>query len=153
MKQLFQCMPCRQTLSVSRRYSDSPRNELASADDRPVVLKVPSIRASRLPLTVDRSAQGWSTGASPYPELAPSSISQFRHPVVRSSSNNFRTAHNTRVRPRPSSAEATHHNHGRATRTPWYPRGPLWLGYLPCYLSGEVRIPEKSTQRCKTRKY
>jgi hypothetical protein len=31
-------------------------------------------------------------------------------------------------------AEATHCKHGRAVGSPWHPRGPLWLGYFPCYL-------------------
>jgi len=56
---------------------------------------------------------------------------------------------NTRVRPRPSSAEATHRNHGRATRTPWHPRGPLWLGHLPGHLPGEVRRREIISQHLR----
>jgi hypothetical protein len=47
---------------------------------------------------------------------------------------NSRTAHQHQ--------ELLNRNHGRATRTPWHPRGPLRLGHFPCHLPREVRVPE-----------
>lgn len=50
--------------------------------------------------------------------------------------------------------QATYRNHGRAVGSPWHPRGPLWLGYIPRYLAREVRSELRIAARgCNATEY